>query len=206
MSTDAIPTIDPTSEASLSDRERAVLAACRAILERGGRLTFAALAAELRNSSDWVIDAYRRLGMLGLIPWRGRGQPRKAAPVPGPDGLTDLERACLDACIVLAPGRARLTQGLIRERVARRGPDVGVALRRLVALGRLDADTLLPLSPRAPIAAPPARGEAGDPDTARRPRPVPRDHDGPCHEAVADYRRAWGRIRTLLPRGGSSGG
>jgi hypothetical protein len=206
MSTDAIPTTTDPAEASLSDRERDVLAACRAILERGGRLTFAALAAELRNSSDWVVDAYRKLGALGLIPWRGRGQPRKVAPAPGPDGLTDLERACLDACIVLAPGRARLTQGLIRDRVARRGPDVGVALRRLVALGRLDADTLLPLSPRAPIAAPAARGEAGDLDVARRPRPATCDHDDLCHEAVADYRRAWGRIRTLLPCGGSSGG
>jgi hypothetical protein len=206
VSTDAIPVTADPAEASLSDRERTVLAACRAILARGGRLTFAALAAELRNSSDWVTDAYRKLGTLGLIPRRGRGQPRKAAPVPGPDGLTDLERACLDACAALAPGRARLTQGLIRERVARRGPDVGVALRRLVALGRLDADTLLPLSPRDSSAVPPARVEATDPDAARRPRPAVRDHDDPCQDAVADYRRAWGRIRTLLPRGGSSGG
>jgi hypothetical protein len=198
VSTDAIPTVDP-AEATLSDRERWVLSGCRAILERGSRLTFAALCHELRNSSDWVTDAYGKLGALGLIPRRGRGQPRKAAPVPGPDGLTDLERACLDACIVLAPGRARLTQGLIRERVARRGPDVGVALRRLVTFGWLDADTLLPLSPRAPRAVPPARAEAADPDAARRPRPATRDHDGPCHEAVTDYRRAWGRIRTLLP-------
>jgi hypothetical protein len=203
VSTDAIPTADP-AEALLSDRERWVLSGCRALLARGGRLTLAMLRHELRNSSDWVTDAYRRLGALGLIPRRGRGQPRKAAPVPGPDGLTDLERACLDACIVLAPCCARLTQALIRERVARRGPDVGVALRRLVALGRLDADTLLPLSSRTPSAAPPARGEAIVPGAARRPRPATRD--GPCHEAVADYRRAWGRIRTLLPRGGSSGG
>jgi hypothetical protein len=200
MSTDVIPTADPATEASLSDRERTVLAACRAILVRGGRLTLAALCHELRNSSDWVIDAYRKFGTLGLIPWRGRGQPRKAAPVSGPDGLTDLERACLDACTALAPGRARLTQALIRDHVARRGPDVGVALRRLVALGRLDADTLLPLSPRAPRAAPPALAEAAIPDAARRPHPATHDHDGLAAQAVADYRRAWGRIRTLLPR------